>query len=116
MLDDDTAPEVHVLRCINATFFSEAFLVGGEGELREAELRIECWILLSLVEVSSAQRLDLTAIYFTVFRESDAGARAANIVVNFDWSGGNNTTNRCSFERRFQRWLYHILVNFGPLL
>ena len=36
--------------------FSEAFLVGGEGELREAELRIECWILLSLVEVSSAKR------------------------------------------------------------
>ena len=44
---------------INATFFSEAFLVGGEGELREAELRIECWIT-ALQEVSSAQRLDLT--------------------------------------------------------
>ena len=38
VLLDGKAPEVHVLRRIIHSVFSEAFLVGGEDELREAEL------------------------------------------------------------------------------
>ena len=60
----------------SCSVFSEAFFVGGEGELREAELRIECWILLSLVEVSSAKRLDLTALKWKCLLRARAAARA----------------------------------------
>ena len=91
-------PTTHGCAALKSSVFSAAC----EGELREAELRIEWMDLTALQEVSSAQRLDLRranlswillsrrAVYFA---QGDAGARAVYI-VNFDWSGCNNGTNR----------------------
>ena len=42
----------------------------------EAELRIECWILLSRRAVSSAKRLDLTALKWKCLLRAQAVARA----------------------------------------
>ena len=70
--------------------------------------------------MSSAKHLDElvpTVMWILLSRRAvclaNASLRAwAAYIVNFDGSGGNNTTNRFTWMRRFQRYTIHILVKF----
>ena len=69
------------------------FLVGGEGELREAELRIECWILLHCKKCLQ-RSVWILLQYISLYFASASGSEDELRTVDFGDSGCNNTTNQ----------------------
>ena len=77
----------------SCSVFSEAFFVGGEGELREAELRIESWIIQHNATFFSVAFGSYCVKVEVSFASSSGSENEAPFrVVNFDWTGGNNGT------------------------
>ena len=88
---DGAAPEAHVLRCIIHSVFSEAC----EGELREAELRIECCctaLRFSVFLDLRCTNCHVIAALYTVSLASSTAGRTKLRIVDFD--SNNNTTIR----------------------